>query len=257
MTKGLNVSILTVMLIIAMAMPVMAQSVTVTVNGTSISFPDQQPYIDSNNRTLVPMRAPMEAMGCTVSWNGEKQQAIIKKDGIVVVFTIGSNLYTVNGETKTMNTEVKIIGGRTCIPIRYAAEAFAASVYWDANTYTAVIALANDEYYVSKGYIIPVKNNIFINTSSTLYIANTHPIIQLTLDAKNSEIYNTQIKEACNIIASRHGTAITQGMRQALQSKDDVSDIIDWTETTNDGLYKIEVSSGTGYAVKITAFNVL
>ncbi len=133
-------------LLMAMVLPAgAAPDVTVKIDGTVLSFPDQRPYIDQNNRTLVPMRAPMEAMGATVDWNNDTRQAIFEKDGTTVVFTIGSKTYTVNGVKKTMDTQAVITGDRTCIPIRFAAEAIGATVGWDPNTYTVLISTTPSE----------------------------------------------------------------------------------------------------------------
>ncbi len=119
-----------------------ASEVKVTVNGKLVQFPDQKPYIDANSRTLVPMRAPMEAMGVKVDWDADKRQAILDNNNTKVVFTIDQKVYQVNGKNKTMDTQAIIMSGRTCIPIRYAAEAFGATVSWDAPNRTAVITTA-------------------------------------------------------------------------------------------------------------------
>jgi len=116
-----------------------APDVSVKVDGKLVGFPDQLPYIDSNDRTMVPVRSPMEAMGCHVDWNDQARQATITKGGITAVFTIGSNTYTVNGQNKTMDTQAVITGDRTAFPIRFAAEAMEARVEWDAGTYTVNI----------------------------------------------------------------------------------------------------------------------
>jgi uncharacterized protein YxjI len=77
-----------------------APDVSVKVDGQYVSFPDQKPYIDSANRTMVPVRAPMEKMGCTVDWNDKTRQATIAKGDKTAVFTIGKNTYTVNGQLR-------------------------------------------------------------------------------------------------------------------------------------------------------------
>jgi len=113
-----------------------APEVKVQVDGQLVEFPDQKPYIDAANRTMVPVRAPMEALGCKVEWDERARKAIISKDGNVAEFTIGSKTYLVNGTKKTMDTKAVIVGNRTAFPIRFAAEAMGANVGWDADTYT-------------------------------------------------------------------------------------------------------------------------
>jgi len=141
-TKKTMMALLAVVLLAAFLMPnliLAGPDIKIVINGQEISFPDQKPYIDSANRTMVPVRAPMEAIGCTVEWDADKQQAIISKQDTVAVFTIGSKTYTVNGVEKTMDTKAVIAGNRTAFPIRFAAEAMGATVGWDAATYTVMI----------------------------------------------------------------------------------------------------------------------
>lgn len=137
-----QVIILAVIMMFMLVVPATqaATDVGIVINGQAITFPDQKPYIDTANRTMVPVRAPMEAIGCIVDWDADKQQAILTKDGVVAVFTIGSGTYTVNGASRTMDTQAVIAGNRTAFPIRFAAEAMGATVGWDAQTYTVIIS---------------------------------------------------------------------------------------------------------------------
>lgn len=140
--KKCFLAILSFMMLCIMAPGHIAQAapdVTVKVDGQYVSFPDQKPYIDSANRTMVPVRAPMEALGCKVEWDEKARKAVISKDGNVAEFTIGSKTYLVNGTKKTMDTKAVIVNDRTAFPIRFAAEAMGAKVDWDANTYTVLI----------------------------------------------------------------------------------------------------------------------
>lgn len=63
-------------------------------------------------------------------------------DQNLAVFTIGSNSYTVNGQTKTMDVSPYLSGGRTYLPLRYTAEAVGLSsdnITWDDSSRTASI----------------------------------------------------------------------------------------------------------------------
>lgn len=190
MKKRLKLVALLAILMMVMVLPLgAAPNVTVKVDGVTVAFPDQKPYIDSANRTLVPMRAPMEALGATVSWNNDTRQAIFEKDGVTAVFTIGSKTYTVNGVKKTMDTQAVITGDRTCIPIRFAAEAVGATVGWDPTTYTVLITTAkvktvdlgrsNDPAHIDRiqvgDYNIIITNQGAVNPTIWFNVTDLYP----------------------------------------------------------------------------------
>lgn len=127
---GVCAFFLSVVYIMYSASPVLAQEIQVIVNGQNVQFPDQKPFINKDNRTLVPVRAPMEAAGAAVTWNDTARQATVAKGGKTAVFSIGSKQYTVNGEIKQMDTEAQIAGNRTVFPIRFVAEAIGLTVTW-------------------------------------------------------------------------------------------------------------------------------
>lgn len=137
--KKILVVLLSLMILSLSSLSAFASDVQVVIDEQVLEFADQKPYIDENDRTMVPVRVPMEALGAEVDWNAENSQAILEKDGVVVVFTIGSATYTINDEEFEMDTIAVITGDRTCIPIRYAAEALGATVGWDGETYIVEI----------------------------------------------------------------------------------------------------------------------
>ncbi len=104
----------------------------VRVNGRLIEFPDAQPFIDENDRTLIPVRFVAEHLGAEVSWNAATQTASVEKDGILVEINIGNAVLRVteNGRTKgvSMDTAAVLRGNRTYVPIRFVAEALGAFV---------------------------------------------------------------------------------------------------------------------------------
>lgn len=116
-----------------------AADIKVTVDGQAIVFPDQQPYADANQRVLVPIRFPMEAMGVLPEWLPSTGQARLTRGGTTAIFTLASSLYTVNGVSKTMDTVPIAMNNRTLFPIRFAAEAFGATVTWDGPARSVLI----------------------------------------------------------------------------------------------------------------------
>ena len=112
---------------------------TYTLNGETVEM-DVAPYIDSNNRMLVPIRFAANAMGVSddnIQWNGYTQTGTISGAMGVVRVTVGStNLITSNG-TITMDTVAVNTNNRIYVPVRYIANALGVSVSWDPATRTA------------------------------------------------------------------------------------------------------------------------
>lgn len=51
----------------------------VVVDGKELYFPDAKPYVDTNNRTQIPVRFIGAALGAEVKWDKEKRQAIFEE----------------------------------------------------------------------------------------------------------------------------------------------------------------------------------
>ncbi len=103
-----------------------------------ISF-DTQPYIDANNRVIVPVRAIATALGMEVQWEPNTKKVYCTRDNNQVVFTIGQIKALVNGQSLTMDTVPAIKDGRTMIPLRYVSEYLGSQVEWEADTKTVRI----------------------------------------------------------------------------------------------------------------------
>ena len=122
--------------ILAMTAPA-PRPISVTLNGSPVSF-DQQPIIE-NGRTLVPLRAIFEALGAEVTWNQSTQTATAVKDNITVTIKIGDSFLMRNGQRIPLDVPAQLVNNRTLIPARAVAEAFGATVNWDASTRTVII----------------------------------------------------------------------------------------------------------------------
>ncbi len=100
--------------------------------------------IVENNRTFVPFRALIEAFGAEVAWDEATQAVTAELNDTVVVMTIGSATYTVNGVEKSMDVAPFIKDASTMIPVRFVAEEFGITVTptYDENGATADILFA-------------------------------------------------------------------------------------------------------------------
>ncbi|WP_134698858.1 stalk domain-containing protein [Ammoniphilus sp. YIM 78166] len=114
--------------------------VHIQVNGLPITMADSPPYIDTrSNRTMVPIRFVAEYLGGTVSWDADKQQVLIQKDGIKMELTIGRTEAMVNGKKIGLDTSPLIKHNRTYVPVRFVSESLQATVGWDSATSTIII----------------------------------------------------------------------------------------------------------------------
>ncbi len=119
-----------------------AAGIQVTLNDQAVSFSDAQPLM-RDNRTFVPFRAIFETMGATVSWDDASRTVTAKRGDRTVKLTIGRKACTVDrsGSDRSFSTDAApfIEGGRTYVPVRFAAQALGAAVGWDNNSQTVLI----------------------------------------------------------------------------------------------------------------------
>lgn len=136
----ISLTVLTVIFVFAIS----ANATDVVVDGVKVSFNDSMgyPFIE-NGRTLVPLRASMEALGAEVTWDGEQRCAIVKKGPTTVVCYIDEACIYRNG-TKILNdAAAQIKDSRTYLPIRAVAEALDATVGWDGSVVITTGAAGN------------------------------------------------------------------------------------------------------------------
>lgn len=112
--------------------------IKIVVNGSVLENLDQPPVI-IDGRTLVPVRAILESIGATVSWDGENQIVTTKKGDTTLQLVIGSNMILKNGTQYAIDVAPQIINSRTCIPARAVSEHFGLTVDWDGETRTVYI----------------------------------------------------------------------------------------------------------------------
>ena len=126
--------------------------VTVRVDGVEIAFPDAKPYINEDNRTMVPVRFVSEALGFNVEWDNDTRTVIITdiaREKYRLLMPIGSKTVTLNGQEKLMDTAAVILNSRTFVPVRFVSEYLGAFVSWDEKTrIVSIISNPGDDLYV-------------------------------------------------------------------------------------------------------------
>ena len=115
-------------------------AVSVKCGDALVQWTDAVPFIDENDRTMVPLRAVADALGLTVSWDSVNREAVFSDGARTIYFPIGSSeARTGSGEMISMDTAAVIVESRTYAPVRYLAEYFGYSVGWDGVSRTVLI----------------------------------------------------------------------------------------------------------------------
>lgn len=154
------------------------------VNGKRMEIDPGKPTVPvlKNARTMLPIRALIEAMGGTVDYTSGEQKVTVKWNGKTVCVWIGKTVYTIDGVQKTMDVAPYISEtGRTMIPLRFVIESLGCSIDWDGSTNTATISYlldSNNHYppippedpvqnwsgiwYTDRGKVNFVQNGIYV-----------------------------------------------------------------------------------------------
>ncbi len=112
----------------------------ITVNGIKSPIDNQGTTpILLNNRTLLPIRAVIEAMGGSVEWNNDERIVTLTLGERKLHLRIDSSTIWDSGKSYVLDAAPIIVGGRTMVPVRAVVEYFGADVEWDGATSTVTI----------------------------------------------------------------------------------------------------------------------
>ncbi|MBI2874675.1 MAG: hypothetical protein HYY09_06275 [Firmicutes bacterium] len=101
------------------------------------------PPLIEQGRTLVPMRAILEAVDAKVAWDAKTRTVTASKQGITLILTIGNGSALVNGKETPLDVPARILEGRTLVPLRFVSENLGERVTWNPETRT--ISIKRDE----------------------------------------------------------------------------------------------------------------
>lgn len=153
------VAILLCLVLLGLALPVQAETppIALVLDGQKLTM-DVPPMI-VQGRTLVPVRAIMEALGARVEWDQETRTATVLHEGHVVVLPDGSSTAWVDGQAVTLDVPAQIHSGRMLLPVRFLVEATGGEVEWLAAEQTVVLAVKDEAL---KGQLRVEKANRFL-----------------------------------------------------------------------------------------------
>lgn len=144
--------------------------INVIINGNKVAFTDSTgyPYVDSNNRTMVPLRITMESAGACVGYDSNKNTAIVITEHDRIEVPIGTD-YLYNNNVKIQNdTEAVVNNGRTYLPIRAVLESADYMVEWDKSTQTVNVY----NFAIYEATLVPYSTSNLQNLAEQLLNGN-------------------------------------------------------------------------------------
>lgn len=114
--------------------------VKIIVNGDYLAS-DVRPFLNKDNRVMVPFRAIGEKLGAQVEWEASTRTAVLTIEDITVRVPVNKQAIDVNGTEQQIDTFAIIKEGRTFIPLRAVSQALGAEVGWEQGTKTVNISM--------------------------------------------------------------------------------------------------------------------
>lgn len=179
-------------------------------------------FVDESGRTMAPVRAFAESMGCEVTWNGDTQLVTVTQDVKYEVYkdskvsqeeskaylelTIGDDkIYRNYGaDIIQMDTQAKVVDGSTYVPLRFVAEALNCEVSWDSATSSVIVKTPKTRFGIklcgrfALPYDSTIEGSYDKQTFSTLFsISKENDLVQSIGELKSilGQIYGDTIVE--------------------------------------------------------------
>lgn len=114
-----------------------AKTIQVFVNGSGLVF-DEKPFIE-NGRTMVPVRALVESLGCRVEWVASEFKVVITDDKGIAVLYLNNTKAELNNREVILETVPRLVGNRTFVPLRFLSEAMGYKVTWNGEDYSVTV----------------------------------------------------------------------------------------------------------------------
>ena len=120
--------------------------VNVLLGDRCIAFTDAAPEV-KNGRTMVPLRASLEAMGARVDYDADTGTAVVTGEKASFTHVVGSDVITrADGSTVKMDVRSYVTpSNRTMVPVRFFSQVLGYDVFWD-NGYRMAFLLDEETF---------------------------------------------------------------------------------------------------------------
>jgi hypothetical protein len=195
----------------------------ITVNGTprAIDASGTTPVIIAG-RTLLPIRAVVEAIGGTIEWDAASQTVTIAARAVTMGLTIGNRMATVGGvrlpiDSTNATVVPLIVSGRTMLPVRFVGEQLGGTVEWNAATRTATLTFVAPGLLTAPSLLEPTDGALFTSTTVAFRWTPVEgaTLYSLSVSSEGKEIYrgtsttNTLIPSTAVLTAGQYAWTVT------------------------------------------------
>jgi len=155
MTKKVVATVLLCALVLSSLFCGAAFAADITVYVDGVKLPTDVPPTIVEGRTMIPVRAVSEAVGCRVEWVPEYQSVLVYSPAggdLILVMTVNDPYVKVNsynGNTGTVSERMVLVdvppvnlNGRVLVPLRFIAETIGFTVEWDEASQTVFLVSA-------------------------------------------------------------------------------------------------------------------
>ncbi len=215
-------------------------ALNVMFNGTCIPFPGAAVPEMANNRTMVPLRAAMEYLGCTVDYAPPTRTASVSGGEVSFTHVIGAKTITLSdGTAVEMDVPSYIVSGRTMVPLRFFSQVLGYDVFWDGALRTAVI-VDKDAVIETFDKEFTVLNGFLAKLQET---AKTDPTKPLAVDlAFSGDLSYHDVSGDLDLGLSGELSLLALGHVVNAEGRMDLSDLIDLMEQAGEPISPAEAA---------------
>lgn len=105
------------------------------------------PYIDNNNRTLVPLRIFSDALDGEISWNNDTKTVTLVASELTLTSSLDKKEAIINGKNMNMDTTVVINKGTVMVPAKWVADGLGIPIIWDSKN--KVVSLNHEKFFLT------------------------------------------------------------------------------------------------------------
>ena len=171
-----------------------------------------------NDRTILPVRAVVEALGGEVEWEDNTQTATLTYADNKIELVIDSKTALLNGEKHELDVTPIIINDRTYLPIRFIAEGFGWKVDWNEQSRQVTITKQAEDIYIGTNEFDLEKATVLLNNGIEMPIFGIGTFALSTEQAENSVYW--ALSNGYTLIdtanAYNNETGVAKGIKRAI-----------------------------------------